>query len=82
MNTNFPLWIKVVTQVGFPIVIAIYFIIILYPTITDVNAKMEEHIKIVSRSVQQIDEQTRLLKAICRNVAKNDFEKANCDIVK
>ena len=81
MNGNgFPNWIKIVAQVGFPIGAAIYLAVILYPLVNDTNAMIEEHIKTLVRPLQQIDEQTRLLKAICRNVAVSEFEKANCDV--
>lgn len=80
MNGTFPTWIKIITQVGFPIAITIYFIVTLQPVIAETKIKLDQHIQAVADVIVKTDEQTRLLKAICRNTAGNDFEKANCDI--
>lgn len=80
MNGNFPTWIKIITNVGFPIALSVYLIVIFYPLITETNAQIKDHVEQVAQMIDQRNEQTRLLKVICRNVATNDFERSNCDI--
>lgn len=80
MNTNgLPPWVKIISVVGFPIAVAVYLFVVLYPLIQDTQAKVADHVKKVEEQTALIVEQTRVLKIICRNTAENSFEKASCD---
>jgi hypothetical protein len=82
MNGNLPTWAKIISQIGFPIVISLYLIVILYPLITETNAQVKEHIIFTQSRAAVMEEQVRLLRLICYNVAINDFQRSNCDSVR
>lgn len=78
-TNGFPNWIKIIAQVGFPIFISTLLIAWLIPAMVDIQAKVNQHIQTVVRPINQIDEQTKLLRIICYNTAPNEFQRASCD---
>lgn len=84
MNGNgFPLWIKAIATVGFPIVTAMFLaflLYLLYPLGLETNAQVQSHNQGFQSYANQLQVQVRLLRNICRNVSTTEFERANCDI--
>ena len=80
MNGYFPTWVKVIATVGFPIAVSIYLGIILYPVILRVDATVLTNGSVAEQLAEQGRQQIKLLTGICRNVAKNEYDKSNCDI--
>lgn len=78
-SNGFPTWVKAIAQVGFPIVVAVYSLFTLYPMISQVEAQVKANGTIAQGIITGLQEQVAVLRIICRNVAKNDFDHANCD---
>lgn len=72
MNGTFPTWIKAVAQVGFPIALAIWLIAYASPKIQATEAGLAQH-------RAESEQQTILLRAICRNTAKTEMQASFCD---
>ena len=76
---GFPQWVKIIAQVGFPIAVVIFLLAMMVPAFNDHQSLLKEHEKLSGKQLEQIEEQTRLLGIICRNIAKNDFDKTLCE---
>ena len=72
MNGNVPTWVKVIAQVGFPIVVAVWLLIVTNDRLARTSEAMQTHL-------EQTQVQTALLRAICRHGAKTDAQADLCD---
>jgi len=90
MNGTFngmPLWVKIITTVGFPIFMALVLMWVLFgiivPTIAeDVQTNQRigtENNSLLKEHAQDAQRQIELFKLICRNTAKTEFAISNCD---
>lgn len=71
-GNGLPNWIKIAAQVGFPMVVAAWFIWVANDRIANTANAMQAHIA-------QAELQTALLRAICRNGAKDIGTAQFCD---
>jgi hypothetical protein len=69
---GFPTWVKVVAQVGFPIALAIWLVTYASPKIAATEQQVAQH-------RAETEQQTILLRAICRNTAKTELQASFCD---
>lgn len=72
MNGALPMWVKAVAQVGFPIALAIWLIAYASPKIQATEMQLTQH-------RAESEQQTTLLRAICRNTAKSELQASFCD---
>ena len=78
-----PAWARIIGVLGFPIAIALFLLLMFSGTIgspiTDTQATTKEN-NILLKDVEMIqDEQTKLLRAICRNTAATELSMLECD---
>ena len=87
-NDNIPVavngdWVKILTQVGFPIFVALWFMGVFDNFIP---SSMSAHYRLVEAHVQEatimkksIDDYIKILRLICRNTARDDTQRLACD---
>ena len=86
LNT-LPVWVKIITTVGFPILVALILLYVIFgntvPELSQsVSASVEtsrETNSLVKEHNDDSTKQTELFRLICRNTAKSEFAAANCD---
>jgi hypothetical protein len=80
---DFPQWVRVLMQVGFPIFVALYFMGVFEPLIPNIWSKhvlaSEAHYQQQLSIMQKLDDQTKLLRLICRNGAPDITSRLECD---
>lgn len=72
MNGTLPTWVKVVAQVGFPIAVAIWLMVVVSPKIIATAEALQTH-------AHDAQINTALLRAICRNTAKTELASQFCE---
>lgn len=73
-----PQWAKIITQVGFPIVLSVWLLWRADGIITRTEAAIIQHQREASLTMTS---QVALLRAICRSSAKSDRQIEFCDSV-
>ncbi len=69
--TDFPVWVRVIAAVGFPIALAIWLMASVGPHVTHTAAALDRH-------EQATTDHTHLLQAICRHTARTELERRDC----
>lgn len=73
---QYPMWVRVCAQIGFPIVLALWLIFRADPLIHATSRLVAEH---KQEYREQMTSSTAILRAICRSVAKSDATSSECD---
>ena len=76
LNGGLRAWIN---KTGFPVAISLLLMGLLYTFITQNKEIDTETNAILKTHMTKEDTQTKILRALCQNAAKNEFQAANCN---
>jgi hypothetical protein len=83
INGNIPGWVKILATFGFPIFVALWFMGVFeafLPSGMGLHYRIvEAHIKDMAEMRTASRDDTKLLRLICRNTARDDGQRIKCD---